>query len=666
MSPETIYSSLIAEAKGRCHNSGYENGIVIITGSATCENAAGAPLIEKTFHKLIADSKRNDIFMKKRGCTGHCSQEPIVTVKEKGKLPLSYARVTESLCKEIFQSHILSGHPVKSYLLNPENSRLKHQLIFCEADKCGRKRASVVRDQFERELQRQSISPEVVGITETNCFGLCSSDDLGQVAHVLVRPANVVYKISNESDIKDLIYHHIVRNETLNRIISKGKLVDQNFFELYGDLTFFQHQTRVALRNCGVIDPESLDDYLLHDGFKAFALVIEKNDPSWPLEEVLKAKLRGRGGAGYPSGLKWKAVGSANEKIRYIICNADEGDPGAFMDRDMLESDPFSVIEGMLIAAYSIGATQGFFYIRSEYPLAIKRVENALELCRKSNLLGNEILGSAFSFDIEIRLGAGAFVCGEETALIASIEGKRGWPSIRPPYPAQSGLWGKPTVINNVETFANVPAIVNFGHNWYAQIGSSKSGGTKVFALSGAVSNTGLVEVPMGTTLKKVIYDIGGGIPDNKNFKTVLTGGPAGGCIPAEELDTPVDFDSLRNLGSIMGSGGMIVMDESKCMVDTARFFMTFSQDESCGECTPCREGCKRILEILERVATGKGVPEDIGKLQRLGTLLKKASLCGLGRAAPNPVLSTLRNFRNEYEIHINEKRCPVNQCKLL
>lgn len=649
MNPKTIYSSKIAEATERSLKSEYEKGIVIITGSATCENAAGAPLLEKTFRKLIAESKRNDIFMKKRGCTGRCSQEPIVTVKEKGKLPLSYAQVTEPLCKEIFRSHILAGQPVKTFLLDPEISSLKHQFIFCEADKCDRKRAAVFRDQFERELQRQSISADMVGVSEANCFGLCSSDDLGHVSHVLVRPGNVVYRISDENDIIDIIHYHIGRNETVNRLLSEGKPVDQNFFELYGDVSFFQHQTRVALRNCGVIDPESLDDYLLHNGFNALASVIEKNDPLWPIKEILEANLRGRGGAGFPTGLKWKNIFDSHEKTRYIICNADEGDPGAFMDRDMLESDPFSIIEGMIIAAFSIGATRGFFYIRSEYPLAVKRVENALQLCHQNGLLGNGILGSTFSFDIEIRLGAGAFVCGEETALIASIEGKRGWPRIRPPYPAQSGLWDKPTLINNVESLANIPAIINYGAHWFSRIGSFKSGGTKAFALSGAVMNTGLVEVPMGTTLKRIIYDVGGGIPDNKNFKAVLTGGPAGGCIPSEELETPVDFDTLRNIGSIMGSGGMIVMDESKSMVDTARFFMSFSQDESCGKCTPCREGTKRILEILERIIEGKGIPEDIDKLQRLCFLLQKASLCGLGRAAPNPVLSTLKYFRNEY-----------------
>ncbi|NLD98559.1 MAG: NADH-quinone oxidoreductase subunit F [Fibrobacter sp.] len=520
-----------------------------------------------------------------------------------------------------------------------------------------------MRSLFENTCKERSISSERVGIINASCFGLCSNVEIGRVAHVLVRPGNIIYKIVNKSDVDEIVDKHIVKHETVQRLLATGNPIDKSFFELFGDARYFQHQSRVALRNCGVINPESLDDYLLHNGFHALATVLQKNDPSWPVAEVRRSNLRGRGGAGYPTGLKWRNVADNQQSIRYVICNADEGDPGAFMDRDMLESDPFSIIEGMLIAAYAIGANQGFFYIRAEYPLAVKRVENALKHCREYKLLGQNILGSRFSCDIEVRLGAGAFVCGEETSLIASIEGKRGWPRIRPPYPSQSGLWGFPTIINNVETYANVPAIIEYGAEWFARIGSKKSGGTKVFALSGRVANTGLVEVPMGTSLREIVYDIGGGIPENKALKAIQTGGPAGGCIPADKIDTKVDYDTLMEVGSIMGSGGMIVMDETKCMVDTARFFMAFSQDESCGECTPCREGSKRLLEILERITTGKGVVEDLEKLERLCHLMTKASLCGLGRAAPNPVLSTLRYFRHEYEVHINEKRCPAGQC---
>lgn len=548
MKPEENLQLLVEKASESTKQLRPSEIIEIIYGSATCENAAGAAKIEKLLRKLITESKTTNVFMKRRGCTGHCSREPVITIQQSGKSPIHYYNVNEALCREIFHSHVISGQPVG---------------------------------------------------------------------------------------------------------------------ELSGNRFDLQNQNRVALRNCGIVDPESFDDYLLHNGFRALAKVLEKGDSNWPIDEVMRSNLRGRGGAGYPSGLKWKSVANSKEQKRYLICNADEGDPGAFMDRDMLESDPFSIIEGMLIVAYSIGAEQGYFYIRSEYPLAIQRVEKALALCRENGILGKSVLGSPFSCDIEIRPGAGAFVCGEETALIASIEGKRGWPRIRPPYPADVGLWGKPTIINNVETFANVPAIIEHGAEWFSKIGSAKSGGTKVFALSGKIENTGLVEVPMGTTLRKIVYEFGGGVPDGKALKAVQTGGPAGGCIPAEKLDTPIDYDTLMSVGSIMGSGGMIVMDETKCMVDTAKFFMAFSQDESCGQCTPCREGTKRILEILERITNGSGVPEDIDKLERLCNLIKKASLCGLGRAAPNPVLSTLRYFRNEYEIHINDKRCPTGQCQL-
>lgn len=663
MNIEETYLSLIDEASKRSQQHLYDNGIQIITGSATCEDAAGAQIVKQTFRKLITESGRNDLFLKTRGCTGRCSMEPVVTIKQKGKIPVNYHNVTEELAGEIFQSHIISGNVVHSAVLDTaHHPDLQMQFIFCKGDRCGREFVQNIATLFKKTLDEQ-IGTDSVGITYARCFGLCSAHEMGYMAHVLVRPGNFIYKIADKNDIDEIVKNHIKNNKVVNRLLASGQPVNQKFFELFGDVAYFQNQSRIALRNCGVIDPENLDDYLLHNGFSALATVLEKGNPLWPIEEVTRSNLRGRGGAGYPSGKKWLAVANSKEEQKFVICNADEGDPGAFMDRDMLESDPFSVIEGMLIVAYSIGASQGYFYIRSEYPLAIRRLEKALELCQQYKLLGKAILGSDFSCSIEVRLGAGAFVCGEETALIASIEGRRGWPKIRPPYPAQAGLWGQPTVINNVETFANVPAIIDYGAEWFGNIGSRKSGGTKVFALSGRVVNTGLVEVPMGTTLKEIIYSIGGGIPDNKALKAVQTGGPAGGCIPVEKLDTPIDYDTLASIGSIMGSGGMIVMDETKCMVDTAKFFMGFSQDESCGECTPCREGTKRLLEILERITTGKGVPEDIDKLERLCHLLRKASLCGLGRNAPNPVLSTLQYFRKEYEIHIHEKRCPAGQC---
>ncbi|MCY3024355.1 MAG: 4Fe-4S binding protein [Planctomycetota bacterium] len=431
-------------------------------------------------------------------------------------------------------------------------------------------------------------------------------------------------------------------------------------------MAFFSRQSRVALRNTGIIDPESLHEYAHYQGFAALAQVLERNEPRAVIKEIAASKLRGRGGGGFPTGQKWEMAINAADPVRYLICNADEGDPGAFMDRGMLEGDPFSVLEGMMIAGFAIGAERGFIYVRAEYPMAIERLETAIQRCRQAGLLGRSILGSDFDFDLEIRLGAGAFVCGEETALIHSIEGERGQPRIRPPYPTTSGLCGKPTVINNVETFANVPAIILYGADWFRTLGTDKSGGTKVFALTGKVNHTGLVEVPMGTSLREIVYEIGGGVPGGKALKAVQTGGPAGGCIPASRLDEKVDFDSLLKAGTIMGSGGMIVMDEDDCMVDIAKYFVSFSQNESCGKCTPCREGTTRMLEIFERITGGKGTDDDLWKLERLANLIKRSSLCGLGRACPNPVLSTLKHYRGEYEAHIREKRCPAKRCVAL
>lgn len=434
----------------------------------------------------------------------------------------------------------------------------------------------------------------------------------------------------------------------------------------FGDAKFFNKQVRIALVNCGLIDPESLDDYLASGGYSSLAKVLTEYTPEKVIEEMKKSGLRGRGGAGFPTALKWEFTRKVESDVKYVICNADEGDPGAFMDRSAIEGDPHRIIEGMIIAGFAVGSNNGIVYIRAEYPLAIKRLEIAIKDARANNLLGNNILGSNFNFDIEIRLGAGAFVCGEETALIHSIEGQRGMPSPRPPYPATKGLFGKPTVINNVETLANIAMIIGMGGEKFAELGTEKSKGTKVFALAGKVNNTGLIEVAMGTTLKEIIFEVGGGIIDNKRFKAAQTGGPSGGCLPEKYLDTPIDYDSLNQAGSIMGSGGLIVMDEDTCMVDVAKFFLDFTQNESCGKCTPCREGTKRMLEILTRISEGKGKEKDIEILERLGNLIKKTSLCGLGKSAPNPVLSTIRHFRDEYEAHIKEKRCPAHVCKNL
>jgi NADH:ubiquinone oxidoreductase subunit F (NADH-binding) len=462
--------------------------------------------------------------------------------------------------------------------------------------------------------------------------------------------------------------NHRERNifvQTANKI-NGGDCLHNRSLSLIKDSDFLKKQLRIALRNCGIIDPENIDDYLCVRGYEALAKALTQMKPYDVIKAVKDSGIRGRGGAGFSTGLKWDFAYQAKGDVKYIVCNADEGDPGAFMDRSAIEGDPHSLIEGMLIGGYAVGAQKGVIYIRAEYPLAIKRLEIALEQARQHKLLGENILGTDYSFDIELRLGAGAFVCGEETALLNSIEGNRGMPRPRPPFPTQSGLFGKPTLINNVETWCNIPVILIDGAEWFRSIGTENSKGTKVFALAGKVRNTGLFEVPMGTTLREMVFDIGGGIPNGKKFKAVQTGGPSGGCLPEEYLDTKIDYESLAAAGSIMGSGGMIVIDEDACMVNIAKFFLEFTQDESCGKCTPCREGTKRMLEILTRITEGKGKQGDIEKLERLGTMIQKASLCGLGQSAPNPVLSTIKNFRQEYEQHINEKKCVAGVCQAL
>ena len=641
--------------------------ILIQVGSATCENAAGADQVRDEFRKHILSSGRQDIIIHRTGCTGRCSCEPIVGVMIPGRMPVKYHHVDRDKVHEIFTSHVLGGEPVAKYMLETQaGGTHKYEFFFCGAERCGRHLQQHFGEVFEGKLRQAGIPPEQASIIYTNCFGLCSTENVGKATQVLVRPGKTIYQVMSEADLDEIIETHIRNNRIVQRLLLQRQPISQGFFELYGDVSFFNRQTRIALRNSGVIDPENVHEYVQVRGFSALAQVLERNDREWLLNEITQSKLRGRGGGGYPTGVKWADAAKVPGDVKYLICNADEGDPGAFMDRSMLEGDPFSVIEGMVIAAYAIGAHQGYFYVRAEYPLAVKRIENALLQARQEGFLGKNILGSGFDFDLEIRLGAGAFVCGEETALIHSIEGERGQPRIRPPYPTHAGLWDCPTVINNVETFANVPIVIEYGHSWFHQIGTEKSGGTKVFALAGKVKHTGLVEVPMGSTLREIIFEIGGGVVGDRKLKALQTGGPAGGCIRADFIDTPVDFDTLMQAGSIMGSGGMIVMDQTDCMVDLAKFFLSFSQNESCGKCTPCREGTTRMLEILERITQGNGTPEDLPKLERLAHLVKKASLCGLGRAASNPVISTLRYFRDEYEAHINEKRCPALRCVAL
>ncbi len=538
--------------------------------------------------------------------------------------------------------------------------------------------ANEVFKRVEELIQQHKLKD--VTLSRVGCTGRC---DMEPVVAVFAKgAAPVKYIAMNPDKVTTVFESHILKGSVVqslamphkekaggafaeDKLWADTRLTDR-FSSVFGDVDFFGKQMRVTLRNCGVIDPESLDEYLVVRGYQAAVKVLTEMKPQDVVNSITKSGLRGRGGGGFPTGVKWNFASVQKSEEKYIICNADEGDPGAFMDRSTIEGDPHTVIEGMIIGGYAIGANQGYVYIRAEYPLAIKRLEVAIEAARKAGFLGKNIFGTDWSFDIEIRLGAGAFVCGEETALIRSIEGARGMPRPRPPYPAVRGLWGKPTVINNVETFANIPVVILDGPEWFASIGTEKSKGTKVFALAGKVCNTGLVEVPMGTTLRDVVYGVGGGIRDGKKFKAVQTGGPAGGCLPESYLDTPVDYESLMAAGSIMGSGGMIVIDEDSCMVDMARFFLDFTQDESCGKCTPCREGTKRMLEILQRIVDGKGVEGDIEKLLRLGDTIKRTSLCGLGQASPNPVISTIKHFREEYEAHIREKRCPAGVCKHL
>lgn len=532
-------------------------------------------------------------------------------------------------------------------------------VLVCAGTGCTSSESEEVRRTLNLEIERLKLDKEVKVIT-TGCFGFCN---LGPI--MVIYPEGTFYCQVTPEDVKEIAEEHLLKGKIVSRLLYRDPEEDIQVTD-FEKIDFFAHQKRIALRNCGVINPEEIKEYIARDGYYALGKVLDQMTREEVIEVVKKSGLRGRGGGGFPTGIKWQFAYDSPGKIKYVVCNADEGDPGAFMDRSILEGDPHSVLEAMAIAGYAIGATQGYIYVRAEYPIAVKRLEIAISQAREMGLLGENIFGTNFNFDIDIRLGAGAFVCGEETALLTSLEGHRGEPRPRPPFPAVKGLWEKPTLLSNVETFANIPAIFLHGPEWFANIGTEKSKGTKVFALAGKINNTGLIEVPMGTTLKTIIYDIGGGIPGDKKFKAAQTGGPSGGCIPAQMIDTEIDYDNLIALGSMMGSGGLIVMDETDCMVDIARFFLEFTQEESCGKCPPCRIGTKRMLEILERITEGKGVPEDIENLEVLAKTIKNASLCGLGQTAPNPVLSTLKYFRDEYEAHIFEKKCPAGVCQAL
>ncbi len=660
------YAKLQAETKERMHQRMKAHQIEIHIGDATCENAAGSLDVRDEFEKLIEASGRSDIVIKKTGCTGRCSAEPIVGVMQHGKPPFKYQSVTPEKVRRIFTEHILNGQIVLDYLLDKKTkNEYRYQVAFYKNSTfCGAEPFDAM-EVAKAGLHKAGLDETAVKLSLCLNRGLFISHCDVQY-YMIVFPQIVRYRIRNQADLDRVLAGHLVGGQVVTDLVEEEDALFDRYLTTYADIEFFSKQTRLTLRNSGIVDPESLDDYVFYCGFGAAARVLDGMTPEEVVAEVKKSGLRGRGGAGFLTGLKWEFAQKAKNPKRYIICNADEGDPGAFMDRSTLEGDPFSIIEGMIIGAYATGANQGFCYIRAEYPLAIQRVELAIDKARKAGLLGKNILGSGFDFDLEIRLGAGAFVCGEETALMHSIEGRRGQPRIRPPFPAESGLWGCPTTINNVETWANIPVVFQYGADWFARIGTEKSKGTKVFALAGKVKNTGLVEVPMGTTLRNVIFDIGGGIPGDKTIKAVQTGGPSGGCIPVEMLDTEVDYDSLAAIGSIMGSGGMIVLDEDSCMVDVAKFFLEFTMSESCGKCTPCREGTLRMYEILERITRGESREGDLDRLERLANLVKKTALCGLGQTAPNPVLSTLKHFRDEYEIHVKEKRCPAKVCKKL
>lgn len=536
------------------------------------------------------------------------------------------------------------------------DTREKHILV-CQGTGCTSSKSPQILDNFKKIIEEKGIKN--VRVIKTGCFGLCAKGPI-----VIIRPEDTFYAQVTPEDCEEIIQSHIVEGKVVERLLCKD--VDGTKVTRLDDLTFYKKQKRIALKNCGVINPEDIDEYIAFDGYRALGRVLFEMDSDEVIETIEKSGLRGRGGAGFPTGKKWRATRDAKGDKKYVVCNADEGDPGAFMDRSILEGDPHAVLEAMAIAGFAVGAEKGYIYVRAEYPIAVHRLQTAIEQARKYGILGEKIFGTNFNFDIEIRLGAGAFVCGEETALLESIEGRRGQPRVKPPYPAQSGLWGCPTLINNVETYANVAQIILKGADWYSSIGTATSKGTKVFALGGNVNNVGLVEVPMGTTLREIVFDIGGGIPNGREFKAAQTGGPSGGCIPKEHLDTPIDYESLKEIGSMMGSGGLIVMDDTKCMVCLAKFYLQFTVSESCGKCTPCRIGTKRMLEILERLCSGEGEEYDIYKLEKLAANIKKASICGLGQSAPNPVISTMKYFREEFRQHAIEKECKAMECKAL
>ena len=539
---------------------------------------------------------------------------------------------------------------------------IRSHVLICGSTGCTSSGSPAIREHLEKELTAHGLADEIK-VVQTGCFGLCA---LGPI--MIVYPEGTFYSRVTEEDVTEIVEEHLLKGRVVDHLVYNEPAPGNAKHEVasLSDTGFYKTQMRVALRNCGVINPEDIEEYIGMDGYQALGKVLTSMTPQEVIDLMKASGLRGRGGAGFPTGMKWQFAANNACDTKYVICNADEGDPGAFMDRSVLEGDPHAVLEAMAIAGYAIGAHHGYIYVRAEYPIAVKRLEIAIRQAREYGMLGKDIFGSGFDFDIDIRLGAGAFVCGEETALITSIEGNRGEPRNKPPFPANKGLFQQPTIINNVETLANIPQIIVKGPEWFASMGTETSKGTKVFALGGKIVNTGLVEIPMGTTLREILFDIGGGIPNGKKFKAAQTGGPSGGCIPAQHLDTPIDYENLKAIGSMMGSGGLIVMDEDNCMVDVARFFLEFTVDESCGKCTPCRIGTRRLLEMLNKITEGKATLEDLDKMEELCHYIQKNALCALGQTAPNPVLSTLKYFRDEYEAHVVEKRCPAGVCKKL
>ena len=642
-----------------------ESKVKIIVHMGSCGITAGARGILRTFLERVRKENAQDVLVTVSGCAGLCDSEPMATVEVQGESPVRFTDLTPEKANGIFTDYVQTGkisieQPSTSQNGDlPETHWYRANLLVCTGTGCVSNNAFKIKETLELELAKADLADEIKVVT-TGCNGFCANGPI-----VVVKPDNIFYQLLKPEDIPLLVQEHFVKGEPVTALMyvpSEGA----DPIPRMQDIPFFGKQHLIALHNRGTIDPESIDEYIGRDGYQGAVKALTEMSPEEVINEIKSSGLRGRGGAGFPTGRKWEFCRGAAGDEKYVICNADEGDPGAFMDRAIIESDPHAILEGMIIGARAIGASRGFVYIRGEYPLAVSRLNHAIRQAREYGLMGEDILGSGFSFDIVVSKGAGAFVCGEETSLIGSLEGILPDPRVRPPYPAQSGYRGKPTNINNVETWANAPHVIRRGAAWFTSIGTDSSKGTKVFSLVGKVQNTGLVEVPMGIPMREIVFGIGGGVPNGKKFKAVQTGGPSGGCIPDSLLDTPVDYESLMKAGSIMGSGGMIVMDEDTCMVEVARYFLSFTQDESCGKCSPCREGTRHMYDILTAITEGRGQEEDIDLLEKMGSLIKDTALCGLGNTAPNPVLTTIRYFRNEYEAHIREKRCPAKVCTAL